>query len=454
MAGIARLQTRFASLNRRLPVQAGALMVFALLPLWLRFPRSGPPPLLLPDLHVSWFVILLPILWTIGWWLALGLPGFAELRCDPVRRVWALALLGLALWAQLSTSWAFMRELEPEVGYNAALQLSLSALFAIAAGCAGPSPRVVVSALVVGLLANSAITILQAGQQGAIGLAALGEFGFGPDQPGVSIVQSGGLRWVRPMGLMPHANLLAGLLVAGLFAAATWLLSASRPLRRLGLAAVGVGLWALLLTFSRGAWIGLAAGAFAVLPLLRPFLRERTTRLWLAGAAALALVVGLAFLAAYQPLLAARAGEGAESVELRSVSDRVVFADFAARSIVERPVLGVGIGNFPWRTSYYLVATTYDLRGDNVHHVLLAAWAELGVVGLALLLLMLVTGIEAGLNAIRRMGKNRDASRIALLAVVFALIAIGLIDHYPWTILHFQVAWWGSLALAGGCISR
>ncbi|MFN8564166.1 MAG: hypothetical protein U0703_21690 [Anaerolineae bacterium] len=39
-------------------------------------------------------------------------------------------------------------------------------------------------------------------------------------------------------------------------------------------------------------------------------------------------------------------GEGG-SVELRSVSDRIVFMDFAFRSIVERPILGVGIGNFP-----------------------------------------------------------------------------------------------------------
>jgi hypothetical protein len=28
-------------------------------------------------------------------------------------------------------------------------------------------------------------------------------------------------------------------------------------------------------------------------------------------------------------------------------------------------------------------------------------------------------------------------------------MVIGLLDHYPWTVLHFQEAWWGLLAIAG-----
>jgi hypothetical protein len=36
--------------------------------------------------------------------------------------------------------------------------------------------------------------------------------------------------------------------------------------------------------------------------------------------------------------------------------------------------------------------------------------------------------------------------RAVLLASVVALAVGGLFDHYPWTMLHFQVAWWGCLA--------
>lgn len=444
--------------KRRLPVQAGALLVFALLPLWDRFPRAEPAPLLLPNLNVSYYVLLLPMLWTIAAWLLAGLPGFTALRRDPVRRVWALALLLLALWGFASQTWAFMRLGDPAAGQTAALQLGVVALFAVAVACAGPPPRAVVAVLAAALLANSAITILQAQQQGSIGLKLFGEYEFGPDKPGVGVIQAGGVRWVRPLGLMPHANMLAGTLVAGLLASAALVLSSRSVLRGWGSGLFALGLWALLLTFSRAAWLGFAAGVFAVLPLLRWPLRDRARRVQLLIAAALALAVGGAFVIGYRPFLAARAGSGGESIELRSVADRIVYTDFALRSISERPLLGVGIGNFPWRTSYYLLDTFYDLRGDNVHHVYLSAWAELGLVGFALLGVALVAGMEAALRALRRPAPadafvtpwlDDRTARVALLAIVFALVVIGLLDHYPWTILHFQMLWWGALALAG-----
>ena len=194
----------------------------------------------------------------------------------------------------------------------------------------------------------------------------------------------------------------------------------------------------------------------AVLPLLRWTLRDRARRFQLVVTLALALAVGAAFVAGFAPFLAARAGSGEESIELRSVADRIVYTDFALRSIGERPVLGVGIGNFPWRTSYYLVDTFYDLRGDNVHNVYLSAWAELGLVGFALLLVALVAGLAAAFRAARSPIEVAGASwlddrtaRAALLAIAVAVAVIGLLDHYPWTILHFQMLWWGGLAVAG-----
>jgi O-antigen ligase len=177
------------------------------------------------------------------------------------------------------------------------------------------------------------------------------------------------------------------------------------------------------------------------------------------------LIVGLSFALTFRPFLAARAGVGGESIELRSVSDRIVFAKFAYDSILERPIIGVGMGNFPWRASYYLMYTNYDLRGDNVHHTLLSAWAELGVVGWGLLVAALVLGVEAALRtfrveygsavlAVRPELTDGTLMRLALLGGFMALTAIGLLDHYPWTILHFQVAWWGLLAVASQSPTR
>lgn len=430
-------------------IHAGILLTFLLIPVWYRLPQSP----IFAKLYVTRFLIFLPMVLTICFWLISGLPGFRAFLKSRWQVLWALALLLLALWAFASQAWAFQREAYPEIAASTALQFAVSVLFALVVACAAPPPRWIVSALVFGLLANAVIVILQAHNQAALGLTLLGEFPYNLSSSGASILQSGSFRWVRPYGLLPHPNLAAGALLVGILAAAGWVLSSRRWQQVAGVAAVALGWWALLLTFSRAAWGGLLVGGLAILLFVRPHLRRVSTRVSVAAALGAGLAVGLAFFISYQPLLAARAGTGEESVELRSVADRIVFIDFAIRSIGERPLLGVGSGNFPWRTSYYLAETFYDLRGDNVHVVLLAVAAELGIVGLALMLTAILCGLFAAVKGLRHSPPDDDrAARLALFAVFVALLAVGLLDHYPYSQIHFQVAWWGCLAAATGKI--
>ncbi len=424
-------------------IHAGVLLTFALIPVWYRLPQSP----IFAQLYVTRFLIFLPMLWSISWWLVLGLPGLRDLFRSRLRTLWALSLLLLALWGYASLIWAFQRVAHPDVGQTAALQFAVSALFAVVVACAAPAATLIVGVLAFDVIWNAAITVIQSQNQAAIGLRTLGEFPFSAAQPGVSILESGSIRWVRPYGLMPHPNLLAGVLLVGLFAAAALIVAHKRWQMLAGIAAFAFGWWALLLTFSRAAWGGLVVGMLAVILFLRPHLRRISARVSLALALGVVVAVGVAFVIGYAPLLAARAGEGQESIELRSVSDRLVFMDFAVRSIRERPLLGVGIGNFPWRMSYYLATTNYDLRGDNVHHVLLSVAAELGIVGLLLILTAMGCGLCAAFQTLRQGDDSADhAARLALFAAFVALLAVGFLDHYPWTQIHFQVAWWGSLA--------
>lgn len=426
-------------------IHIGILLTFALIPLWYRLPQS---PLFAP-LYVTRFLIFLPMLWSIVWWIVLGLPGLRDLARSRLRAIWALSLLLLVLWGYASLIWAFQRVDHPDVGQTAALQFAVSVLFAVVVACAAPPPTMIVGVLAFDLIWDAAITVIQSQNQAAIGLRTLGEFPFSAAQPGTSILESGTLRWVRPYGLMPHPNLLAGALLVGLFAAAALIVSRRRWQMLAGIAIFGFGWWALLLTFSRAAWGGLVVGMLAVILFLRPHLRRMSARVSLVAAAAVVVAIGVAFVIGYRPLLAARAGEGEESVELRSISDRLVFIDFAVKSITERPIFGVGIGNFPWRMSYYLADTQYDLRGDNVHHVLLSVAAELGIIGLLLVLAAIIFGLIGVFRTLRAGDDSADhAARLALFAVFIALLAVGFLDHYPWTQIHFQVAWWGCLAAA------
>ncbi|HYO87583.1 MAG TPA: O-antigen ligase family protein [Candidatus Limnocylindrales bacterium] len=421
-------------------------LIWLLLPAWLRWQKT---PSFLPDLYVSRHVLLLPMLAAVVLWLMLRAPGWREFRASRWRLVWALALLALAGWAALSTTWAYAGEAHPEVGATAALQFAVVAGFALVMACAGPGPRALIIALVIGLALIAALTVAQVLAGRSLGLATIGEFPFGPQVQRGSILRAGDLTYYRPSGLMAHPNMNAGLLMAGTLAASALWFDRRRWLQVLGGVLAAAGFSALLLTFSRAALGGLALGGLTGMLLLWPRLRRREGIGGLLLAAGLSALAGAVIFAAYAPFFSARA-QASESVEMRSVADRLVFTDFALRSIGERPLLGVGVGNFPWRTSAYIRETFFDLRGDNVHNIYLSAAAELGLIGLALMLLALVSGGMAALRAVRAVPGRPNADRAALLAIVIALLAVGLLDHYPYTTFQMQALLWGCVGGAMG----
>jgi hypothetical protein len=326
--------TRFKHWKHRLlPIQVGIVATLLLVPVWYRLKGVAGP---FDVWYSAGFLIFWPMLWTVIWWLVLGLPGFADLRHDPIRRLWALALLTLALWACLSQAWAYTRTFQPQVALGAALPFALAALFAVVVACAGPRATTIVVVLLVGLVWNSLLAGAQVAVQGSVGLLAPGEFQLDPAAPGMAIVQADGIRWLRPYGLLPHPNILAGFFVLALLASLVWVLSRSRWRWLIGTLVFLIGLWAFLLTFSRGAWLGFAAGALAIVPLLwRLAPRNRIVRLRFVITLGLSLAAAGLFVALYWPFLSARAGANEESVEMRSVSDRAVYMDFAFRAVGE-----------------------------------------------------------------------------------------------------------------------
>jgi O-antigen ligase len=433
-------------------IHVGILIAFLLIPVWYRIPKDI--TLIPSDLYVVRFLLFLVALWTIFWWLAAGLPGFAQLRREPMRALWALMLLTLALLGFASNLWAFQRIPHPEVAATNALQLGVSALFALVVACAAPPPRHIITALMIGLLWNAGLALLQVMNQGSFGLESFGERSFEAELSGVSVVMANGVRWIRPYGLLPHPNIFAGFMAITLLACIAWLLNRKTINWWAGTSILLFGLFALLLTFSRGAWLGFATGAATILVLI---IRSRLPlpQLEIGITAACTLLVGVVFFLVFQPFLLARAGVTTEAVEQRSVASRVIFASFAMQAVTEFPLLGVGIGNFPWRASYYLMDIPFDMRGDSAHNIYLSAWAELGTIGFIVFLGAIVAGILAFLK-ISSPSPTTDASlsqsdflaRITLFGGFIALCATGIFDHYNWSLFHFQVLWWGVLAAA------
>jgi O-antigen ligase len=422
------------------------LSTFALTGVWMRFPGA---PTAFHPFYVMGFLIFWPLIACLVLWLLLGAPGLRDLWLDRRRRFWMLALLLLAGWALLSWAWAYTSSSavnRPGASLAASIPFVLVLLFALVTACAGPSIRWIAAALILSAVVSGSVGGLQVALQASSGLGRFGELTLDPQLSGVAVVQADGLRWLRAYGLLPHPNILAGLLVVGVLATVGWALQVPGPTGSgrklfLPLGVLVLLLWLLGLTFSRSAWVGLAAAGGIFLLLVW----RRVSRRRLIVLGGVALLTGLAFTALYFPFLSARVA-ATESIEQRSIADRIVYSDMAWQAIEESPILGWGMGNFPWRASYYLTFTNFDLRGQQVHHIYLAAWAELGIIGLGIFLAALILGLTASIRQPAPITNHQPpVTRFALLAALLAWAVIGWFDHYPWTIFQMQIVCWGLL---------
>ncbi len=231
----------------------------------------------------------------------------------------------------------------------------------------------------------------------------------------------------RVAGLMMQANSMGAFLVyygVPLLAFAV----CARPLVPRGLPFFGgylVVARAILFTFSRGAYLGFAAGSAVVLLLRRPLL------LFLAGGALfLAVLVNPELVPeSVRDRLAATQegqiyeGEG-ESTGLDSSSARrLTIWKGGLRMILDRPLLGVGLGRFGRTIDFY---TDYPLdrrHPRDAHNAFLLTAGEMGLPSLLLLLLFLAAlSTSAALTYFRHRTFPDRPLGLACLGMVIAMV--------------------------------
>ena len=408
---------------------------------WLKLPDAPDP---FTATYVTGFVIIVPLMITLILWGLSGFRGIQTVYSNKLTLVWFLSLIGFAGWAVLSQHWDFVPDERAGVSQNASLQIVLVFLFALVALCQPPRPRWILGLGVCILLIQGIIGGLQVTNQSSVGLGMFGEFILNPNSSGVSVIQAGDIRWLRPYGLLSHPTIYAGLFIFGLFACGGLILSDNRRLQILGGVCFLVGLWIFLLTFSRGAWGSFGLGTLISLFFIMRYFRIQRRFLVVSG---FVIIMGCVFLWLYRPLIASRVGVSEESIEMRSVADRIVFTEIALDAINSSPYFGIGAGNFPWYASHYLFyKTNYDLRGDNVHQVVLGVWSEYGLIGLFLIGVNILTALIGTMRNIWRSDHQRP-ERIAILGASIGLFAVGLFDHYPWTLIHIQILWFTLMAV-------
>lgn len=277
----------------------------------------------------------------------------------------------------------------------------------------------------------------------SVGLQAIGEYAVDSAWPGASVVMMGQSRVLRAYGLSGHPNQLGGYLMFSIPIVVGYLLQP--PVKRYFALALATGLFlslaALLATFSRAAWLGLAAGAAGMLALLRDR-RQAGLRLPAHWKSFLGLaVLGIAAFAAinWQPLLG-RLGAGGYATETQSFEERGSLNAAAWQLVRERPIHGVGLGNFVEGVSVLLPEQAADLPGMSVHNLFLLSTAELGMLGGPLWLYLMAA---PWLVYWRSRGKVALTPwSVGLYGALAGLAVVSMLDYYLWSTLRGGAMLW------------
>ncbi len=420
--------------SRRLATSHAATLITLVVMAWQvnlpldlpQFDTTGLPlPYLAPTVRLGEITALIALIA----YASAGWPNSNALRSG-WRRIFALALIGLLSFAALSITWS------PQRGLAAmqVLHLAVWAAFALLIACADWPSQAMAGAFLTGLLLHSLAGTIQISLQPLVQIT--------PQNSGISVVFNNDQHLQRIYGFSPHPNILGGYLAVGAILTAG-LIFPHQPRKRLWLILAWVTLWvALLLTFSRSAWLAVIGGGLAAAVLLRH--GGHLTRSLLKPSvlfSGIGLIAVLIFVVAFQPFLANRFDVTATSYETQAIAERISTAQLALRIFAAHPLTGVGISQS--------VVIMHDLMGtpiDWAHNVPLLVAAELGAGGSVLVGLLIIAALAIGVQRWR-------ARSITLWQALIggALIALAIVmqfDHYVWTmpqgglLCAWLVGWW------------
>jgi O-antigen ligase len=173
----------------------------------------------------------------------------------------------------------------------------------------------------------------------------------------------------------------------------------------------------LLLSFTRNAWIGLAAGLLLVAAVWRP----RALLLYPVAAVVLALVLPGSVLARAASIV---------DLEQPSNRDRLCMVASALEMVQDSPVFGVGVGMVERRYPSYRLADAECSKVPHLHSNPFQICAERGLLGLASYVALLAVFLVHTSLALRRAPPARAAALVGCLLAVAGISVAGLFEYY------------------------
>jgi hypothetical protein len=353
------------------------------------------------------------VLLTCVGWIAWRVRTPSRLGLPAGTRPIAAALALLALVGVATMDAAF----DPLIALGVSMQLALLALFFFAASelITSFSVRPLVIGIALAVVGESLLVVWQTAAQTTAPAGMLFN-GWAseltPLAQGASVVIIPIVgRWLRAYGTLPHPNILGGFLVLSLV-----MLAFRRDARTRNVGIVlALGFLAVLLSFSRSAWLALLLGAAAVLLVARdarPSLPKAPARIIVVAAAAFVLVALV------------RVESLGSLVERNSIDTRTFYNAVAWRVIGHG--IPVGAGNLVVAQQHLLGAA--DAGSEPAHDVFVITLAELGPLGLVAWF-----AVFGSLLLASWLRRGDPLGRAGPLLAVVVLAPLLVFDHYLWT---------------------
>ena len=256
----------------------------------------------------------------------------------------------------------------------------------------------------------------------------------------------------RVYSFLGNPNLLAGYLIPGVMLSGVAVFAWPRWVpKALALLAAGLNTLCLILTLSRGGWVGFLIAGFVLLTLLvqywsiwfTPFWRRWALPVLLGGAAAVVVLGVLSVSSLRARVLSMFVGRADSSNNFRMNVWAAVIDMIRAR-----PILGIGPGNDAFNAVYPLFQRP-RYTALSAYSVFLEVLVEAGIVGLVAFLWLLLVIFHQGWVQLQRLRETQDQQGYWLMGAIASLTGIlgqGIAD----TVMYrpqISTLWWMAIAL-------
>jgi putative inorganic carbon (HCO3(-)) transporter len=288
------------------------------------------------------------------------------------------------------------------------------------------------------------VHVITSARRAFVALAGLGVAGIVVGAPNAVVVLEAlrahtyDVTQTPPVVIYTTANALALFLGPSIAVAAGILLHASDRYARAGSAVfLVVAGPAMLLTFSRGGYLAMAAVAVGAA------LSHRRKWWLLAGA-----VIAGALLAAIPPVFHRL------EVEFQNVAGSTFFGragrielwKATLQMLREHPIFGAGLSGFADRVAPFWNAN-HPERFIDPHNIVLNFWVETGVLGVIAMAWILVVAFRTAWRGSRSSDLNWRAIEIGILLAMVAIVVHGLVD-VPYFKNDLSLQFWTLIGLA------